>query len=366
MARIGNLILVALLIIPVAIAHGRQEPIRIAIAGLTHGHVEGFLYEVIHGAKFALVGISEVEPQSIERYFNKFGLDRSILFRSHSELVEHTAPHVVAAFGPTTDHLSLARLTTGRRIPLMVEKPLAVNFANAVEIERLSQESATPVITNYETTWYPNTHFLFSDRARELIGKPKKVVVRSGHQGPLEIGVYPEFLSWLTDPLRGGGALLDFGCYGAQLIALLYGEELPIAVTAITQSLKSQPAYAGVEDEATVIVEYPSGLGIIQASWNWPSNLKEWEVHGERGSLHSLRKNALRVTESNGHTWETQAPVLSGANTHPLELIRYYFGQLPSPDQTTRNLGSVGLNSKVSLILEAAARSAREGRRITF
>jgi predicted dehydrogenase len=49
------------------------------------------------------------------------------------------------------------------------------------------------------------------------LGGIRKIVVRRPSR-PEEINVQPEFLEWLTDPkLDGGGALFDFGCYGADL-----------------------------------------------------------------------------------------------------------------------------------------------------
>jgi len=38
--------------------------------------------------------------------------------------------------------------------------------------------------------------------------------------------------------------------------------------------------YPRVDDEATILVEYPNAQGIIQASWNWPVNRKDLEVYG--------------------------------------------------------------------------------------
>ncbi|WP_317196170.1 Gfo/Idh/MocA family protein [Hymenobacter siberiensis] len=57
------------------------------------------------------------------------------------------------------------------------------------------------------------------DRA---LGDIRKMVAHDGHQGPKEIGVNAEFLAWLTDPVQNdGGALPDFGCYGADLMTWL-------------------------------------------------------------------------------------------------------------------------------------------------
>jgi len=54
------------------------------------------------------------------------------------------------------------------------------------------------------------------------LGRNPENVAHDGHRGPKEIGVGPEFLSWLTDPvLDGGGALMDFGVLRANLFTYL-------------------------------------------------------------------------------------------------------------------------------------------------
>ena len=123
------------------------------------------------------------------------------------------------------------------------------------------------------------------------IGPIRKVVVHDGHQGPKEIGVGKEFLDWLTDPIQnGGGAIIDFGCYGANLITWLMKGERPISVMAISQQIKPD-IYPMVDDEATIIIAYPKAQGIIQASWNWPMGRKDMEVYGQTGYVTTI--NAL-------------------------------------------------------------------------
>jgi hypothetical protein len=119
--------------------------------------------------------------------------------------------------------------------------------------------------------------------------------VHDGHRGPKEIGVEPEFLSWLTDPVRnGGGALTDFGCYGANLMTFLMEGEVPLAVTAVTRQVK--PAiYPRVDDEATIVLTYPRAQAILQASWNWPVNRKDMEVYGERGYALAPDRGTVRL-----------------------------------------------------------------------
>jgi hypothetical protein len=136
----------------------------------------------------------------------------------------------------------------------MVEKPLAFGVENVQRIEALANRYGIHVLTNYETTWYLSGYaafeFVCGDKA---IGPIRKVVVRDGYFGPKEVGVAAESLSWLTDPTQnGGGALIDFACYGANIMTWLMGGAAPMTVTAVTQQLKSDPAYARVDDEATI------------------------------------------------------------------------------------------------------------------
>ena len=82
-------------------------------------------------------------------------------------------------------------------------------------------------------------------------------MVKSGHQGPKEIGCSADFLNWLTDPVKnGGGAVVDFGCYGANLMTGLMNGKAPVSVTAVLRHIKPD-VYPKVDDDATILLEYP-------------------------------------------------------------------------------------------------------------
>jgi predicted dehydrogenase len=119
------------------------------------------------------------------------------------------------------------------------------------------------------------------------------MTVHDGHNGPREIGCSPDFLNWLTDPVKnGGGALMDFGCYGANLMVWLMNGKAPISVTAVTHHLKPL-IYPNVDDDATILLEYPDATGIIEASWDWPFGIKDMEVFGNTGYLHAVDRDNL-------------------------------------------------------------------------
>jgi predicted dehydrogenase len=246
----------------------------------------------------------------------------------------------------------------------MVEKPLAVNFEHALAIEALAKKHAIHVLTNYETTWYSSTQALDDlILQQQVIGPLRKIVVHDGHQGPKEIGVNVEFLEWLIDPVRnGGGALMDFGCYGANLATWLMRGLAPLTVTAITQQIKPE-IYSAVDDEATIILTYPQTQAIIQASWNWPFNRKDIEVYGRTGYIHAPDGQSLRVRKENEAQEQSQALAKRSAPTDDpfAYLAAVVRGEIKVADG---DLSSLGNNIMVMRILEAAKQSAATGKTV--
>ncbi len=258
---------------PAAATTATARPLRLAIAGLSHGHVRGILGRAAtEGVQ--IVGIHETDSKLADRYAQEYRFSRDLVYTDLGKMLDAAKPEAVAAFGSTYDHLKVVEASAKRGLPVMVEKPLAVNLEHALAIEALAKKHKIHVLTNYETTWYPSTQGVYDlvHGQKALLGPIRKIVVHDGHPGPKEIGVNVEFLEWLTDPvLNGAGALMDFGCYGANLATWLMKGTEPLSVTAITQQIKPE-VYPAVDDEATIILRYPQAQVIIQASWNWPFN----------------------------------------------------------------------------------------------
>jgi predicted dehydrogenase len=206
-------------------------------------------------------------------------------------MVTTKKPDVVLGYNPVAKHIDIVEVCAPLGISVMVEKPLAATLAQANRMEFLALKYYIRLLTNYETTWYPSYQHIYDVVAKDSIGQIRKMVVHDGHEGPKEIGCSKDFTNWLTDPeLNGAGALNDFGCYGADLMTWLMNGQKPIAVTAVARHFKLQ-TYPKVEDDATIIVEYPTATGIIEASWNWPFSIKDLEVFGDEGYMHGLDNN---------------------------------------------------------------------------
>ena len=276
-----------------------DEPLRVAIAGLVHGHAGGFFKSVAHRTDIRIVGISEPDRKLFDQYAKEFKLDASLYYADLDEMLTSTKPQAVLAYSNTFDHRKVVEICAKHHVAVMMEKPLAVSAADARAIDKVAREAKIVVLVNYFITWVPSNHAVYDAVHKGTIGDVRKIVVHSGHAGPKEIGVGPEFLGWLTDPrLNGAGALYDFGCYGADLSTWIMDGQPPLTVTAVTQHIKPD-VYTKVEDEATIILTYPKSQTIIQASWNWGVGRQDTEVYGKTGYVLTNGNDSvkLRATE---------------------------------------------------------------------
>ena len=331
-------------------------PLRLAIAGLVHGHVSGFLRAAQARPDVRLVGVYEPDATLLKKYAQRYNLADADVFTDLAAMLDRAKPEAIASFTNTYDHPVVVEAAAARHLTVMMEKPLAVSNAHAQRIRRAAGQGGIQVLVNYETTWYPSHGAIWTlIKERRAAGDIRKMVALDGHAGPKAINVQPEFLEWLSDPVKnGGGALFDFGCYGANLMTWLMDNQRPRTVTAITQQFQPD-VYPRVDDEATIVLEYPTAQGIIQASWNWPFNRKDLEVYGHHGLAIATGANGLRVGLPNepehAVTPEPRAADERDSISHLIAVAR--------DKRAPNGLSSLDNNLIVTEILDAARESAR-------
>ena len=339
-----------------------QAPLRVAIIGMVHGHVEGLLSGSLHRTDIRIVGISEPDQSVAERYARQFHLDTSLLFSDSEQMLRQTHPQAALVYTNTFDHRKAVELCARYGVHVMMEKPLAVSRDDARAIEKAAQLGKIQVLVNYETTWYRSNRAAYDLVHEHALGPIRKIVVHDGHNGPREINVPPEFLAWLTDPkLNGGGALFDFGCYGADLATWLMDGARPTSVTAVTQHIKPD-VYPRVDDEATIIVTYPSAQAILQASWNWPFGRKDMEVYGQTGYAITVERDNIRVRRAGEQELQQTAKPVPPPEDDSLTYLRAVVLEGREPT----GLSSLQTNIVVTEILDAARQSAASGKTIHF
>lgn len=342
------------------------KPVRLAIAGMTHGHI-AFILGRKDKQDFELTGVYEPNTSLAQKLARQYGFDAKLIYSNLEYMLDQVKPQAVVAFGSVFDHLSVVEACAPRGIHVMVEKPLAVSNEHARRMAELAAKHKIHLLTDFETSWYPSTHQSFELVNRNnFIGQVKKTVIHDGHQGPKEIGCDQVFLDWLTDPVQnGGGALIDFGCYGANLMTYLMKGQQPLSVTAVTRQFKPQ-IYPNVDDEATIIVTYPTAQCIIQASWNWPFGRKDMEIYGDSGYIIAADNKTMRLRNTAMKAEEVKE--LTSEDIMVYEDPFSYFEAVIRGKIKMTGYDPYSLENNITVvrILDAARESAKTGRAVPF
>jgi len=358
MSRFTPVILSALLLATLSFgqASQAQRPLRVGIVGLVHGHVHGFLGQSLHSPEIEIVGVAEPDARLLSAAAARYGFGPNQLFADLEDMIAKAHPQAVLVYTNTFDHRKVVEICARHGVHVMMEKPLAVSLEDALAIEKAAHAGKIHALVNYETSWYASNHAAYDLVHGGALGEVRKVVIHDGHNGPKEIGVEPEFLGWLTDPkLNGGGALFDFGCYGADLMTWLMDGQRPLTVTAITQQIKPE-IYSRVDDEATIVLTYPKAQAIVQASWNWPFGRKDMEVYGKTGYAITVQNSEIRVRRAD----RSEEQVAAKAIPAPYDTELSYFRAVVLDGAKEDALSSLETNVIATEILDAARRSAAE------
>jgi predicted dehydrogenase len=338
-----------------------QGKLKVVIAGLSHDHVNRMLDKNKNG-DIIIIGVAEGDQQLAGRKKNDYQLPDSIFFKNLPAALKKNRPDLVMVFNAPSEHLAAVETCMPLKIPVMVEKPLCFSNADAAKIKILSEKYNTKVFTNYPSLWY--TCFIELLKKANEAGPVIKMEMHGGHRGPVEIGCSKDFSQWLTDPQKnGGGAITDFGCYGASIMTELMKGKTPASVYATVRHLKPK-VYPKVDDDATIILEYTGATGIIEASWNWPYTIMDAEVYGTKSYLYASQFNAsggeplLQSKNEKG----TQMEIISVPGYK--DEVEYLTAVIKNGAEDNNKLLSLDHNTIVVKIIDAARRSAKEGRKI--
>ena len=139
------------------------------------------------------------------------------------------------------------------------------------------------------------------------------------------------------------------------------GEE-PETVSCTVQQIKPN-LYPKVEDEATIVLTYPKAQVIIQASWNWPHNVKDTEIYGKTGYILCKNSTDMVILQSGKTEPIThRASELEKGIHDPFALLQQVV--MEGYELEEYDVSSLENNRIVMQILEAARHSADSGRTV--
>src|SRR5881227_3877890 len=262
-------------------------PTRIAVigAGLIGRKHLGILKD---DPAFEAVGIADPSPQA-ETYARENGF---AYFKDAEALLDKTKPDGVIIANPNALHRETALLCIARKIPAIVEKPVADTLADAHAIVEAASTENVPVLTGHHRRHNP-----IMQAARDFVasGALGEIVAANGtwlHRKPDD---YYD-VAWRRE--AGGGPILINAIQDIDCLRMVMGEIESVQAVA-SRKTRDFP----VEDTAAAVLKFANGtLGTFVVSdatvspWNWeatsresaitPSELENcFVIAGTRGSL---------------------------------------------------------------------------------
>ena len=241
---------------------------------------------ILAESRSRLAGIVTRNPAKAEPYSVKSWSDLTSALAECDATAVYIASPVFLHAGQTIEALH-----SGRHV--LCEKPMALNYDEAVAMQRASEDTRRTLGIAFYRRMYPKV-----DRAAELIeagviGRPV-FAEATAHDWFNPLGTSR---AWLADPEQsGGGPLRDIGSHRIDLMNYLFGK--PINAIGHMSTLV-QPL--DVEDNATVMIEYEGGLrGVVDVRWHSRVVRDEFRVRGTKGEIDLSPLNGPELVHPGG------------------------------------------------------------------
>lgn len=358
---------------------------RVGVIGLAHMHINNVLGLFAKHPQVELVACADTVPDrpelrkgpytrqwNLEHALRDLGVPKS--YDDYAEMLAAERLDVVICCSENAKHPEVVSACAAAGVNVCVEKPMAGSLSDALAMARAVQAAGTTMLINWPMTWNPaarKAKALIDDGA---IGRVLEVRARLGHTGPLgsgakHAGVREEAAPltatelgavWWHSRAAGGGAMLDFCCYGAMVARWFVGEPA-IAAVGLRANLSSP--FGDADDNGAMICRFPSAMGLFEGTWTTRHHGVGGGpiVHGTEGTLVVESKDGepiVRQESGGGKTAIHQPdPLPAGRTTIAEEFIHHL--QTREPVHATLE---VGLNLDAMAILDAGVRSADSGK----
>jgi predicted dehydrogenase len=327
---------------------------RIGIIGLVHGHVWGLLKDWGNLADAEIVAVAEAN----EKLASKIALRGSTprFYDSWQELLQKESLDLIQITNQNNAAWPVVEVAAARKIPVMLEKPLASTLADGLRIYKAAEAARIPLFVNWFTFWQPAIQAALGMAKRGDIGRPHYVRFRIAHAGPREIGCAPEFYEWLYDEEKnGGGAYIDFCGYGAYMATWLLGT--PDRVYAIVGRWVKDDIT--VDDNGLLSLQHDRAVGLCEGSWT-ESGATRFEgptIHGDTGSI-VVADGKVLLYRRGGSQPEIVpvSPPPPGERSAP-----EYFSRLVREGERPTGIYDPAIALMVQRILEAGRNAAQSG-----
>ncbi|MDR2686645.1 MAG: Gfo/Idh/MocA family oxidoreductase [Oscillospiraceae bacterium] len=244
------------------------------------------------GNGLEIAGLCDISPESLAGNLGREQLDDVPVYENYKDLLRGAKPELCAIATPSGYHAQMALDCLEAGAHVIVEKPIAMNLADARAIRELAKRRGLTVCNNLQNRFNPAVQAL---RKAVEVGRFGHLYSASmqlrWHRGD----DYYRSAAWRGTRALDGGCMMNQGIHGIDLVNWMLGGR-PKRVTALTATVAR-----GIEceDLGLALVEYPGALASIECTTlRHPAAEEEvLEFSGERG--------VARLGGTAGHVVET-------------------------------------------------------------
>jgi predicted dehydrogenase len=362
---------------------------RLGVIGFGHMHVNSLMDEFAKLPNVQWVACADTVPltpslcakestrrANLARARERIGVPE--VFEDYREMLRRRSFDLVIFCPENARHAEVAEEIARSGAHMLTEKPMAASLSEALRMARAAREAGVTLAVNWPTTWSGAVRAAKRLIDEGAIGEAWELKWRNGaSMGPLAYGVGANLVTeaekgaeWWHQARAGGGALLDYCCYGACLARWYFGEP---AVSALGLKVNISSHYGDAEDNAVITVRFPRSIAVLEGTWTtWHTGLPIGPVvYGSRGTLvvdnatdpSTLKPaQAVKVYSTRGYAGEPDRvvfgePLPAGRATIAEELLHH----IESGEPLHPTL-EVGHNLGAMAILDAGIRSATSGK----
>jgi len=244
-----------------------MAPVRIAVAGA--GLIGRTHIAVLRSASpgFSLAGVADPSPAA-QKEARALGY---ACYRDVEELLDKERPDGVVVAVPNQLHLKVGLACISRKLPILIEKPVADTLASALELVDAADDAGVPTLTGHHRRHNP-----IMRRAAEIIldgGIGRVVAATATYLSHKPRGYHDA--AWRREP--GGGPVLLNAIHDIDCLRMLIGD----VSTVMAADSRAVRGFA-VEDTAAAVLTFKHGaLGTLicsdtaSAPWSWEWTARE-------------------------------------------------------------------------------------------
>ncbi len=242
-------------------------PLRWGVLG-TGWIAERFTRALHTGTRQQMVAVASRDTDRAATFASRLGVERS--YGSYEALVADPAIDVVYVATPHHLHLKDALLAIGAGKHVLVEKPLALDAAQARQIAAAADAAGVFCLEALWTVFLPKYDAVRQVAEQGLLGQLRTAILDHGEWFPDDHRI------WRPD--LAGGSLLDLATYTVAVADDLLG---PIATVAAF----AESAPTGVEGQVSAVVSHRSGAHALHHSTILSDTPVRAVISGTEGQL---------------------------------------------------------------------------------